>query len=50
MTTFSRRSEARDRYVHGDNNLENLKTPDDTWKIRLSEEDFHRLRFDMEGV
>ena len=32
------------------NNLENLKTPDDTWKVRLIEEDFHRLMFDTEGA
>jgi adenine-specific DNA-methyltransferase len=37
-------------YVNGDNNLENLRAPDDTWKVRLIEEDFHRLMFDMEGV
>ena len=37
-------------YVNGDSNLENLKTPDDTWKVRLIEEDFHRLMFDTEGV
>ena len=37
-------------YVNGDNNLENLKAPDDTWKVRLIEEDFHRLMFEMEGV
>ncbi len=35
-------------YVNGDNNLENLKTPDDTWKVRLIEEDFHRLMFETE--
>ena len=33
-------------YVNGDNNLENLKAPDDTWKVRLIEEDFHRLMFE----
>ena len=33
-------------YVNGGNNLENLKTPDDTWKVRLIEEDFHRLMFE----
>jgi adenine-specific DNA-methyltransferase len=33
-------------YVNGGNNLENLKAPDDTWKVRLIEEDFHRLMFD----
>ncbi|MCA3014581.1 MAG: site-specific DNA-methyltransferase [Myxococcaceae bacterium] len=37
-------------YVNGDNNLENLKGPDDTWKVRLIEEDFHRLMFEMERL
>ncbi len=37
-------------YVNGGNNLENLKAPDDTWKVRLIEEDFHRLMFDTEGI
>ena len=37
-------------YVNGDNNLENLKAPDDTWKVRLIEEDFYRLMFDTEGM
>ena len=37
-------------YVNGGNNLENLKTPDDLWKVRLIEEDFHRLMFEMEGA
>ena len=37
-------------YVNGGNNLENLKTPDDLWKVRLIEEDFHRLMFDTEGL
>lgn len=37
-------------YVNGDNNLENLKAPDDNWKVRLIEEDFHRLMFDTEGL
>jgi len=37
-------------YVNGDNNLENLKAPDDTWKVRLIEDDFHRLMFEMDGV
>lgn len=32
-------------YVNGDNTLENLKLPDETWKVRLIEEDFHRLMF-----
>jgi adenine-specific DNA-methyltransferase len=33
-------------YVNGGTNLENLKTPDDRWKVRLLEEDFHRLMFE----
>ena len=37
-------------YVNGGNNLENLKTPDDLWKVRLIEEDFHRLMFEVEGT
>jgi adenine-specific DNA-methyltransferase len=37
-------------YVNGGNNLENLKAPDDTWKVRLIEEDFHRLMFNPEGM
>ena len=36
-------------YVNGGNNLENLKSPDDLWKARLIEEDFHRLMFETEG-
>ena len=37
-------------YVNGGNNLENLKGPDDLWKVRLIEEDFHRLMFETEGA
>ena len=37
-------------YVNGGNNLENLKAPDDTWKVRLIEEDFHRLMFETDGT
>ena len=37
-------------YVNGGNNLENLKTADDRWKVRLIEEHFHRLMFEMEGA
>jgi adenine-specific DNA-methyltransferase len=37
-------------WVNGGNNLENLKTSDDRWKVRLIEEDFHRLMFDTEGA
>jgi adenine-specific DNA-methyltransferase len=37
-------------YVNGGNNLENLKAADDMWKVRLIEEDFHRLMFEAENV
>jgi len=37
-------------YVNGGNNLENLKASDDTWKVRLIEEDFHRLMFETDGA
>jgi adenine-specific DNA-methyltransferase len=37
-------------YVNGGNNLENLKTSANTWKVRLIEEDFHRLMFDTENM
>ncbi|EKJ86151.1 DNA methylase family protein [Leptospira meyeri serovar Hardjo str. Went 5] len=45
----SRDSEFDLIYVNGTNNLENLKTPDDLWKVRLIEEDFHRLMFEDSG-
>ena len=45
----SRDSEFDIIYVNGGNNLENLKTSDDLWKVRLIEEDFHRLMFEVEG-
>lgn len=34
-------------YVNGDNNLENLRRADETWKVRLIEQEFHRLMFDV---
>jgi adenine-specific DNA-methyltransferase len=37
-------------YVNGDNNLENLRRPDQTWKVRLIEEEFQRLMFDVADV
>jgi len=37
-------------YVNGDNNLENLRRTDQTWKVRLIEEEFHRLMFDVQDV
>ena len=37
-------------YVNGDNNLENLRRDQDTWKVQLIEESFHRLMFDVRDV
>jgi hypothetical protein len=37
-------------YVNGDNNLENLRKADQTWKVRLIEEEFRRLMFDVQDV
>jgi len=37
-------------YVNGDNNLENLKGPNQTWKVRLIEEEFLRRMFDVQDV
>jgi adenine-specific DNA-methyltransferase len=37
-------------YVNGDNNLENLKKDEDRWKVRLIEEEFARLMFDVQDV
>ena len=37
-------------YVNGDNNLENLRKADQTWKVRLTEEEFQRLMFDVRDV
>jgi len=45
-------------YVNGDNNLGNLRQEESNgegltevgWKVRVIEEDFHRLMFDTEGV
>ncbi len=37
-------------YINGSNNLENLKPPNSTWRVRLIEEDFHRLMFEPGGT
>jgi adenine-specific DNA-methyltransferase len=37
-------------YVNCENNLQNLKKDDQTWKVRLIEEEFHRLMWDVEDV
>ena len=36
-------------YVNGDNNLENLRRDEQTWKVRLIEEEFLRRMFETEG-
>lgn len=33
-------------YVNGDNNLENLKTANDTWKVILTEQEFNKRMFE----
>lgn len=37
-------------YVNGDNNLQNLRKNEETWKVRLIEEAFHTLMFEKEGL
>jgi len=37
-------------YVNGDNNLENLKRSDETWKVRRIEDEFKRLMFEERGI
>ncbi|NCC50617.1 MAG: hypothetical protein EOM20_05310 [Spartobacteria bacterium] len=34
-------------YVNGDNNLENLRKDEETWKLRLIEEEFLRRMFEV---
>ena len=33
-------------YVNGDNTMENIRLDDESWKVRLTEEDFQRLMFE----
>lgn len=42
----TRDSEFKRIYVNGDNNLENLRTDDEQWKVVLIEEAFHKLMFE----
>lgn len=37
-------------YVNGDNNLQNLRKDEETWKVRLIEEAFHTLMFEQKGL
>jgi adenine-specific DNA-methyltransferase len=57
LNEFFRKQDFRPRegefnliYVNGDSNLENFRLPDETWKVRLTEEEFKRLMFDVEDV
>lgn len=54
LNDFFRRSEysVRDNefdyiYVNGDNNLENLRTEEDTWKVVLIEQEFNKQMFNI---
>lgn len=33
-------------YVNGDNNLENLRTSDESWKVVLTEQEFNKRMFE----
>ena len=37
-------------YVNGSNNLPNLKLDTDTWKVRLLEEEFHKMMWDVQDI
>lgn len=37
-------------YVNGSSNLQNLALPEDTWKVRLLEEEFMKCMWDVENV
>ena len=37
-------------YVNGDNNLENMRRPDEQWKVLRIDDEFHRLMFDTTGM
>ena len=45
MEFSTRDTEFQRIYVNGDNNLENLKTGDDNWKVNLIEEVFKNNLF-----
>ena len=37
-------------YVNCSNNLPNMALEDETWRVRLIEEDFHKLMWDVDDV
>jgi adenine-specific DNA-methyltransferase len=46
----TRDTEFRRIYVNGDNNLQNLRTDDETWKVTLIEEEFGKRMFECKDV
>ena len=49
--SYNTRDREFDRvYVNGDNNLPNLKTSEESWKVQLIEEAFETLMFDCQDV
>ncbi len=46
----TRDTEFRRIYVNGDNNLQNLRTDDEQWKVTLIEEEFGKRMFDVKDV
>lgn len=48
---FSTRDSEFDRiYVNGDNNLQNLQGEEESWKVSLIEEEFHKRMFDVQEL
>ena len=37
-------------YVNGDNNLQNLRSEEQQWKVSLIEEEFHKRMFDVQEL
>jgi adenine-specific DNA-methyltransferase len=37
-------------YINGDNNLQNLRRPEERWEVRLIEEEFQKRMFDTRDV
>jgi len=49
--SYNTRDQEFDRiYVNGDNNLENLRTEEDKWKVVMIEEEFKKRMFDVTDV
>jgi len=50
LSINTRDSEFKRIYVNGDNNLENLRTEDEQWKVVLIEEEFHKRMFEVKDI